>query len=646
MLQDRWTSALNRREWLAAGLACLLPNPTRADIPEFSDLLLKPMSVRKGERHLFFTADELSTLRKRAAADPAFTKIASKLRGLENEPVGKGHPDLDKSGTQYQAGYALVELGLAHLISPQPQFLRAARLWINAVISWSPWGYTFRTPNEDLPPAFLLYGLATAYSVFKDEIEPKERKAARIKLAYQAKFIANSFAYRPKRRYTWSQNHTYIPISGLGMAALALIEEEPDAPLWAKLARAVFERTRDTFSTDGYFFEGFHYAVFTNHWIIRFLDAWYAVTGEDLYPGWRPHLQPLKYFYAHSVLPDGRWSFDFGDTGNGSKDRLNEKRGALNTGHEVLYRLASVFNDAESQTVADHHAITLKTKTEVPLWSWISRDPSLKPAPMANLATSRHFEDHGMAYWRSGWDRNATAIAFRCGPPEGYRAIALQNKMPDWRFNQGHAHPDAGAFIVYGAGRYLTGTAGYTGIKRTAEQNTILIDGKGQAGEGKHEWAESVPPEKLAGLKLAIEKMGPAGFVWTADAAAAYPDHAKLKQFKRTLKFDGAVLEVTDELESADPRVFTWVLNGDEKFEDLGQGSYRLAIGNAVLKVQRAEPTEADAKIEPLQVIARGRPGSVEKGVAEQRGYQLRVSTAPVARVKFVHRLQWEVRLS
>jgi hypothetical protein len=62
--------------------------------------------------------------------------------------------------------------------------------------------------------------------------------------------------------------------------------------------------------------------------------------------------------------------------------------------------------------------------------------------------------------------------------------------------------------------------------------------------------------------------------------------------------------------------------------------------------VQRAEPTEADVKIEPLQVIARGRPGSVEKGVAEQRGYQLRVSTAPVARVKFVHRLQWEVRLS
>ena len=70
-----------------------------------------------------------------------------------------------------------------------------------------------------------------------------------------------------------------------------------------------------TFGADGYYYEGFHYAAFSLHWVTRYLDALEHATGEDLYPRMRASFLPLKYYFAHSVVPDGVNVFDFGDTG-------------------------------------------------------------------------------------------------------------------------------------------------------------------------------------------------------------------------------------------------------------------------------------------------------------------------------------------
>ncbi len=90
-----------------------------------------------------------------------------------------------------------------------------------------------------------------------------------------------------------------------------------------------------------------------------------------------------------------------------------------------------------------------------------------------------------MVFWRSDWSADATAFAFKCGPPEGHHTKEALKAFPDWHLSAGHAHPDANSFIVYARGKYLSGDTGYAGLPMTEQHNTILVDGTGQAREGK-----------------------------------------------------------------------------------------------------------------------------------------------------------------
>ena len=157
--------------------------------------------------------------------------------------------------------------------------------------------------------------------------------------------------------------------------------EEPEAEEWARLARAVYDRVLLTFGADGYYYEGFHYAAFSLHWVTRYLDALEHATGEDLYPRMRASFLPLKYYFAHSVMPDGVNVFDFGDTGEGAAERNADKRERLNTGYEVLYRLAAKYKDAETQGVADWLRRDLRTKTWEGHWAFFASTRTCAPRP-------------------------------------------------------------------------------------------------------------------------------------------------------------------------------------------------------------------------------------------------------------------------
>jgi hypothetical protein len=79
------------------------------------------------------------------------------------------------------------------------------------------------------------------------------------------------------------QKHTFIPMAGLGIAAYAVYGEVPEAKQWAALARAIYSKVLETYSKDGYYYEGFEYWIFSTPWIIHYLDAQKHATGEDLF---------------------------------------------------------------------------------------------------------------------------------------------------------------------------------------------------------------------------------------------------------------------------------------------------------------------------------------------------------------------------
>ena len=375
------------------------------------------------------------------------------------------------------------------------------------------WGYTYNKPNVDLPPAHLLYAVAFVYDVLHDELSAAEKAMVREKLLKQGRLMYEYFKYKSGKRYTYSQNHTWIPMAGLGIAAYAIMDEEPEAREWAVLARAIFDRTMMTFGRDGYFYEGFHYLGFAFRWMIRYFDAHLAATGEDLYAVMRPSFERIKLYAMHSILPDGENVFDLADIGDGSLNRNRESRRETIYGeYDILYRLAAVYDDAQAQAAA---AISTKTKlgTREPMWAFINRASDIAPANIDDLPRSVYFEDNGTFFWRSNWSEDATAFAFRCAPPEGHHAARLAEKISDWRQNTGHAHPDANSFIIWAKGKYLTGDTGYLGIKNTDDHNTILINGRGQANDvctkcskmfPIQSWTRSVSPMSGTAVMLCI----------------------------------------------------------------------------------------------------------------------------------------------
>jgi hypothetical protein len=644
---------------ILASAATLPPAHHRSDKtalgPSFDELLARPVALKpelKGQHpRIFFTSKSLDTLRRRAkTADREMWQASLKnLRALKEEPPPPGSPMLNRSGveqeegdlSQYDIAYALSEATFAYAIERDPKYLDAAKRWLLTIVKYDPWGYTFRTPNVDLPPAHFLYSVAFAYDTLYNDLSPDERTAVRAKLVRQARFMYDFFKYKAKKRYSFSQNHTFIPMTGLGIAAFALLDEEPEAENWAKLSRAVFDRVLDTFNTDGYYYEGFHYCVFSVHWIIRYLDALDHSTGEDLYPRMQSKFQPLKYYIAHEVLPNGRDIFDLGDAGKGATDRNLLKRETLNTGYEVLYRFAGKYQDAQAQGIADWLRRDLKTKTWEPGWALYSHDPGVASAPMTTVPASYYFPDADTLFWRTDWTPAATAIAFRCGPPEGHHVTDLLARVPEWRLNTGHAHPDANSFIIFSNGHYLTGDTGYTGVKMTKDHNTLLVDGKGQENEGRHEVFANVPYERLNQIRISKQWSSPNVLFARGDATAAYFSDLGLKKVTRDFLFvSPAYFVVWDNVSASEPRTVSWLLNSDRELKQINAQQFIAQNGDAGLQVSRLMPATIDAEIRPLIVTSQGRPGEVENGNKEQRGLQLEEKTGSQSAAEFLHVLQ------
>jgi len=623
-------------------------------IPKFSDLLKRPVNLRPELKSvhpkLFFSAADLPKMRERAkGADRELWQMVLKdIATLKRNAPDPKDEDLYKSGldkrkagsiSQYELAFQIAQTSYAYAIEQDEKYLEAAKKWALVACEMPLWGYTYNKPNVDLPPAHLLYAVAFAYDVLFDKLTNGEKEIIKTKLIKQARLMYDYFKYKDKKRYTYTQNHTWIPIAGLAIAAYALMDETEEAKDWAQLSRAVFNRTMLAFGTDGFFYESFHYFGFAFRWMIRYFDAHQHATGENLYVPMKPKFERMKYFVMHSILPDRENVFDFADVGDGALNRNGtSKREKLYGEYDVLYRFASVYRDAEAQTVAEFVRTQTNFGTREPMWAFINHDANLKPAPLSNIPTNVYFDDNDTVFWRSSWEKNATAFAFRCAPPEGHHAARLAAKISDWRENTGHAHPDANSFIIFANGKYLTGDTGYLGIKNTDDHNTILVNKRGQERDGVYEMFKEVSNERLDKIRIA-ETFGNKDYFYVrGEAASGYYEDLGLKKFDRHFLYVAPdYFIVWDELETEKPSEFSFLLNADREI-NLNGNIADLINQTATLRVIRVAPNDAKSTVVLQTIQARGLPGSVDKGNVEERGVQLQtVSTDKKTKFEFLH---------
>ena len=605
---------------------------------------------------VYVTDTELTELRERARTShrELWQRAISHVRALTAAPPP---PPAEQRRQQNDVGIAIAEAAFVYKIEGDKKYLDAARRYMDAAVSYDIWGYATNKPNVDLAAGHLLYGLAFGYDLLYHDLSEKERARYRDKLIRQARLMADYFKPKSGRTFAYSQNHTFIPIAGLGIAAYALYDETPEAPEWASLSRAIYDRVLATYSQDGYYYEGFEYWIFSTPWLVHYLDAHAHSTGEDLYD--RPGFRLMHQYVAHSMLPGGHYIFDFGDVfegpltraGKGEEYPRTHPQGHFHTNYNLLYRLAQRFQSGEAQGVA----AWLKSLDQVnaeDFWSLVWYDASLKPVPIERQPTWHYFPDHDVFYWRSDWSKEATAFAFKCGPPEGHHTEALLRQFPDWRLSSGHAHPDANSFIIFARGEYLTGDTGYAGVPMTEHHNSLLVNGKGQGKEGEgHDVFAGVSYELLNRIRISEVKVEPTQIIVRGDATAAYEPELGLQKFTREFVFrPGAGFTISDEVETAKPAILTFLLHADDRIEkenanrfSIRAGGVKLLVDPTIEQTNGAASTPIRAMIETNTLTAPGPPGAVDKGERQDRGQKLLLSTsAPTSRARFRLRLSIE----
>lgn len=624
---------------LATALALAVMRPAvlaaAESLPTFPQLLAHPVALKPElvgvHPRVFVTRDGLQALRQRAATThkAQWQQVLASLPAMQGPPPPPPGPQARRA--QNNVAMAIAGVSLAWAVEQRPEYLAAAKAWTLAAIEYEPWGYTSNKPNVDLAAGHLLYAVGWAYDLLHGEWTPAERNRVRASLQRHAGLVYDYFApTKPGQRFNFTQNHDFIPTAGLAVAALALMGESPDAPRWAALARAHHHRANTLLSPDGYYYESLEYWIFSIPWLVHVYDAWEHATGESL---WElgPARQWARYL-AHTILPDGQRVFDFGDIWEGALTRAGRgdeygrvyPGGMLQSNFNVMYRVAARFRDGQAQAIADRLAAFGHSNLEE-YWTLLWRDATLPAAPMTSLPLAHHFEDSGVVVWRSSWEADATAFAFKAGPPEGHRVARLLPQIPEWCLSSGHAHPDGGSFIIWAGGRCLTGDTGYAGLPLARHHNTITIGGVGQGHEGDHDVWRRADYAALARARITTASLSATGATIEADLAGLYPAVPGLQALTRTFTFTApGRVTVQDHVATAAPVPVQWYLHSDTPIEATRSGYLLGAPGGTRLRVSMGSPDGREAVIAPTILMAPGQPGAITKGRQDQRGHHLR----------------------
>ncbi len=199
----------------------------------------KPSSLKKElegvHPRVFLTQAEIDALKEKAKVQKTLWQIAlGRVRPLSTRPPP---PPAEERRAQNEVGLGIAEAAFVYKMTGEKKYLDAAKKYMDAACSYDIWGYASNKPNVDLAAGHLLYGMGCAYDLLYNDLTKIERDKYRAKLAIQARLMYEFFKPKSGKTYAYSQNHTFIPISGLAITAYALMGETDDAKDWAHLCK-------------------------------------------------------------------------------------------------------------------------------------------------------------------------------------------------------------------------------------------------------------------------------------------------------------------------------------------------------------------------------------------------------------------------
>lgn len=542
---------------LARRLGVALAGALLALAGEASAQTVRPGPLESGARpRVLLTAARLRELR--ALRETSHREAFEVAKGEADSYLPLPLPaDTSKAVNAYRAhGRMLPALALMYRLTDDAAYLAAARRWLLGLVRFDTWD-----GSANLGRAAFATGVSLTYDWLHDVLSAEERAEIRQRLLREGRILAPVVTEQTRLL----SNHLHNELCGLALIGYALWGEDAEAERFVAIAEDKARLTLEHAPLDGAWPEGVSYWGYGVSYFLRMLEAKRLLgRGDDFATsGW---LRQTGDYFVYLSLPEARWTKGT-IVANIADAPLH---GGGNSG-TVLRRLASAFGNGVYQGLAEGLMPLERTKEFPPGWrdeavgAWMHLlwyDPAVRPVPRDGLPTLRHFADMDLVSLRSDWGKDATVLLFHAGPGPGHRNMGHPRRAEMRGFGPGHAHPDINAFSIFARGEWLAVDPGYSEVKDTRDHNTVIVNGKGQAGEGNawlDYWAFQ---QRLPAPSIRRVESHPDYDSLIGDAGNIYVDEARLARFRRQVLFlKPNVFVVADDLAAREPSRFEWLLH-------------------------------------------------------------------------------------
>ena len=562
--------------------------------------------VRGVHPRLYLDGAKIEGLRE--AIETTHAPLWRELRELADRALKRGPPayreDDGWSGSeqlwQREVGNAMPAMALAYVITGQRKYLEGARAWALASCGYKTWGLG-RIDGMDLAAGHQLFGLGIVYDWCCADLDEAARATIRATIARRGSAMFEAAATgKAWWRRSYLQNHLWVNACGLSVAGLAVFDEVEDADMWIGFALDKFRRTMDALGPDGASHEGVGYWEYGVEYLLKFMHLSRQLLGEDLYQHdwWRRTARYPLYL----SLPRSAWT-----RSNSIVDLADCPRGHWYGPDYLLRGLARQYRDPYAQWLA---AEIDEADVAASGASWLNLvwyDPTVGASPPNALPSLHHFDDMGIVSARSDWSGAESLVVLKCGPFLGHKAVEEFSYDP----GGGHVHPDANHFVLFGAGEWLVRDDGYHS-KWTGQHNTLLVDGRGQLGEGE-KWFQGGRALAVKARPRIVRAESTATLDHlVGDATEAYPKDLGLERCRRHLLFlKPDVLVVADDVRLTEPRELELRFLPERQNGRRDGGAFLFSGKSAVL---RLEPlTSESVQVEAGPVAVEGRHGEQDR---------------------------------
>jgi hypothetical protein len=500
----------------------------------------------------------------------------------------------DKGEQLWQRGVGdnMALLAFVGYIANDADFFRAAAKWARASASYPTWGLPDGVNGAEygLPYGHQLLGLAMLYDYGQDYLTREELAMIRATLVSRAAMQYTAYITHEK---AYLQNHTWINVTGMLAAALALEEEYAPANEWIAMTQEVLGVVSRVLPPDGVSQEGVGYWGYGVRWLLlaNLLSKQHA--GNDFFANdwWRN----TSRYATGLLLPFKAW-----------------KRSSMNVdladcprdlwwGANLMYALANINRDGTCQWYARELRKYAPASWEEMIWF----DPTVEPVSPENKPAFTHFDNMDIVVARDkAWTEEESMLVVKCGPPLGKHIHAFPRDIPKHR-DVGHVHPDANHFVLFANGEYLFKNNGY--VKRvTRYHNTLLIDDKGMWGE-KRLFFDPTPLEAWRDPAITLARTTPGVDYITGNASRAYPEDSGLKNFERRFIFckKHDVLLIIDRVETDVPRELTLNFYPEHGYSRLSPTVFTCKTSKNRVRVENLTPDASRMSLSVMGVQER-----------------------------------------